>query len=104
MYAVVWAGGKQHRVRPGDLVRVEKIDGDEGAAVVFDRVLMVAGEGDPKIGMPTVSGARVNAQIVRQGTDKKILVFKRKRKTNYHRKRGYRRLFTDLRITGIQVD
>lgn len=103
MYAVVVTGGKQHRVREGDLVRVEKIDGEIGASVTLDRVLMIGGEGDVKIGTPVVPGAQVSAEIVRQGLAKKILVFHKKRRKRYRKLRGHRQPFTHLKITGIVV-
>ncbi|MBX2812182.1 MAG: 50S ribosomal protein L21 [Myxococcales bacterium] len=102
MYAVVEAGGKQHRVREGDLVKVEKIEGDVGAAICLDRVLMVAGDGEPRVGMPVLQGVEVNAEIVRQGKDRKVLVFKKKRRKNYRRMYGHRQPFTHLRITSIK--
>lgn len=102
MYAVVVTGGKQHRVREGDLLRVEKVEGDVGSKVTFDRVLMVGGD-EPKFGMPVVDGASVVAEIVRQGKGRKVLVFKKKRRKNYRRMYGHRQPFTHLRITGIEV-
>lgn len=104
MYAVVEAGGKQHRVREGDLLRIEKVDGDVGSKVIFDNVLMVGGEGTPKIGMPLVEGAKVNAEIVAQGKSKKVIVFQRKRRKHMKRLRGHRQPFTDVKITGIVVN
>ena len=101
MYAVVKTGGKQHRVREGDLVRVEKLEGDIGAKVTFGEVLMVAGDGSTKIGTPLLNGASVEAEIVKQGQGKKILVFKMKRRKNYHRRYGHRQPFTHLKITKI---
>ena len=101
MYAVVKTGGKQHRVREGDLVRVEKLDGDVGAKVTFNEVLMVAGEGATKIGTPLLSGATVEAEIVKQGQGKKILVFKMKRRKNYAKKQGHRQGFTEVRIKDV---
>jgi large subunit ribosomal protein L21 len=102
MYAVVVTGGKQHRVREGDLLRVEKLEGDVGATVVLDRVLMVGGESF-KLGTPTVEGATVSAQIVKQERGKKILVFHRKRRANFQKLRGHRQPYTQLKITGISV-
>lgn len=102
MYAVVEAGGKQHRVREGDLVKVEKIEGEVGAEIRLDRVLMLTGEGTPKVGMPLLEGAEVNAEIVRQGKDRKVLVFKKKRRKNYRRMYGHRQPFTHLRIISIK--
>ncbi|MEQ8275513.1 MAG: 50S ribosomal protein L21 [Deltaproteobacteria bacterium] len=102
MYAVVVAGGKQHRVREGDLLRVEKVEGDVGSSVTLDRVLMIGGD-EPTFGMPTVEGATVEAEIVRQGRSRKVLVFKKKRRKNYRRMYGHRQPFTHLRVTGIKV-
>lgn len=103
MYAVVETGGKQHRVREGDLVKVEKIEGEIGSSISFDRVLLVAGNGETKVGTPILDGAKVDAEIVRQGRDRKVLVFKKKRRKNYRRMYGHKQPFTHLRITGIQV-
>ena len=103
VYAVIVAGGKQHRVREGDLVRVEKIDGEVGESVEFDRVLLVAGDTVPRIGTPVVDGACVEAEIVRQGRGRKVLVFKKKRRKNYRRLYGHRQPFTHLRIVRIKV-
>ena len=103
MYAVVKTGGKQHRVREGDLVRVEKLDGDVGAKVTLGEVLMVGGDGAAKVGTPLLSGATVEAEIVKQGLGKKVLVFKMKRRKNYHRRYGHRQPFTHLKITKIAV-
>ncbi|MEL6183313.1 MAG: 50S ribosomal protein L21 [Myxococcota bacterium] len=101
MYAVVEAGGKQHRVSEGDLVKVEKIEGEVGAEVRLERVLMIAVEGETKVGRPVVEGASVTAEIVRQGRDKKVIVFKKKPNKQYRRKKGHRQPFTHLRIKGI---
>lgn len=101
MYAVVKTGGKQHRVREGDLVRVEKLTGDVGAKVTLNEVLMVGGDGSTQIGTPLISGATVEAEIVKQGQGKKVLVFKMKRRKNYHRRYGHRQPFTHLKITKI---
>lgn len=104
MYAVVVTGGKQHRVSEGDLVKVEKIEGEIGSKVTFEKVLLVAGaECETKLGTPAVEGAEVEAEIVRQGRDRKVLVFKKKRRKNYRRLYGHRQPFTHLRITGIKA-
>jgi large subunit ribosomal protein L21 len=103
MYAVVVTGGKQHRVREGDLLLVEKIEGEVGAKVTLDRVLMIGGNGEIKIGTPIVAGAKVAAEIVRQGLAKKILVFHKKRRKRFRKLRGHRQPFTHLKITGITV-
>jgi large subunit ribosomal protein L21 len=103
MYAIVVTGGKQHRVREGDLIQVEKIEGEVGAPIELDQVLLVAGDGDPKIGASTVAGAKVKAQIVKQGKGKKVVVFKRRPNKQYRRKYGHRQPYTHLRVTGIEV-
>ena len=103
MYAVVKTGGKQYRVSAGQTVRVEKIDGAIGDTVELNEVLLVAGEGEPKIGLPMVAGAAVKAEIVEQGRAKKIIVFKKKRRKGYHKKQGHRQYYTSLRITEISA-
>jgi large subunit ribosomal protein L21 len=100
MYAVIKTGGKQYRVSEGQRLRVERIDGDPGQAVTFDQVLLVGGD-SLKIGQPTVAGASVTAQIVAHDRDKKIIVFKLRRRKNYRRKTGHRQPYTELKITGI---
>jgi len=102
MYAVVVSGGKQHRVRAGELIRVEKIDGEVGGRVEFDQVLLIGGD-EPKIGTPTVAGAKVSAEIVAQGLSKKVLVFHRRRRKGYRKLRGHRQPYTDLKINAIEV-
>ena len=103
-YAIVQTGGKQYRVQPGDTVRVESLRGDEGDTVEFDRILMVSDEGRVIVGNPNIPGAKVTAEIVTQGRDDKIIVFKYKAKTRYRRKNGHRQPFTDLKVTEISVD
>jgi large subunit ribosomal protein L21 len=100
-YAVVVSGGKQHRVREGDLVRVEKLDADVGASITLDRVLLIGGQGDPKIGRPLVAGAKVSAQVVEHERAKKVIVFHRKRRVNYRRLKSHRQPYTRIKITGI---
>ena len=102
MYAVIKTGGKQYRVTEGERLRVEKIAGDKGATVDFGEVLMLGGD-KVSIGLPLVSGAKVSAEIIRQGLDKKIIVFKMRRRKRYRRKNGHRQPFTELRITGISA-
>ena len=103
MYAIVVTGGKQHRVQEGDLMRVEKLDGEVGASVTLDQVLMVAGEDALQIGTPKVDGAKVEAEIVRQARGKKVLIFKKRRRKNYRRLNGHRQPFTHLRVSKIVV-
>ncbi|MGH2348759.1 MAG: 50S ribosomal protein L21 [bacterium] len=102
MYAVVETGGKQLTVREGDLVKVERLDAKPGDLVTLDRVLLV-GEGQSKVGAPTVDGASVQARVVRQGRARKIIVMKFKSKSHYRRKTGHRQAFTELRIEKIAV-
>jgi len=101
-YAVIRTGGKQYRVSPGDVIQVEKIDAEPGTEHCFDDVLLAAHDDAVQVGTPTVPGARVTAQVVKQGKAKKILVFKKKRRKNYRRRQGHRQLFTTLRVTAIE--
>ena len=101
MYAVVRSGGKQYRVSPGGSVRVEKLSGEVGASITLEDVLMIGGEGDIKIGAPTVDGASVNGTIVAQRRGAKIRVFKMKRRKGYRRSQGHRQDYTEIRIDGI---
>ncbi len=106
MYAVIKTGGKQYRVAAGDVIKVEKLDGEVGQTLDFDQVLMVGGD-DAKdsavVGTPTVDGAKVTARILEQGRADKVLIFKKKRRKNYRRTRGHRQWQTVLRIHDIQV-
>jgi large subunit ribosomal protein L21 len=99
MYAVIRAGGKQYRVAPGDVVRVEKVGNSANGNVAFDEVLAVAGD-DGQIGKPQ-SEARVSGQVVEEGRHDKVLVFHYKRKKQYKKLRGHRQPFTAVRITEI---
>lgn len=102
MYAVVSTGGKQYRVSPGDRLRVEKLEQSVGDTVELSRVALIANDdgvvADPK----ALESAKVIAEVVAQGLGKKIRVFKYKRRKNYHRTRGHRQAFTELRIRDIQ--
>ena len=105
MYAVVKAGGKQYRVSKDDILRVEKLDGEAGDVITLDDVLMLGGEGgDVTVGAPTVDGASVAAEIVEQMRDKKIVIFKKRRRQNYRRKKGHRQHLTVLKVTDILTD
>ncbi len=101
MYAVIQTGGKQYRVENGEQLRVEKLEGEPGATLTFDSVLMLGGDAS-KIGKPFVAGAKVTAKIVAQDRAKKIIVFKLRRRKNYRRKYGHRQPFTQIQITGIE--
>ncbi len=100
MYAIIETGGKQYKVSEGDKVRVEKLDAEVDSTVVIDKVLLVGGD-DVKIGTPTVEGAKVEAKVVAQGKARKVVVYKYKPKSGYHKKNGHRQLFTELEITSI---
>lgn len=101
MYAVVKTGGKQFRVTADDVIKVEKLDGSEGEIVTLEDVLMIGGNGAPEIGAPRVDGASVSAEILEQGRDKKITVFKKRRRQNYRRKKGHRQPMTVLKVREI---
>ena len=101
MYAVIETGGKQSRVEPGSRFRVERLDGEKGGEVTFDKVLMVGGDGDARVGTPYLSGASVTAEIIDQARDKKVLVFKYKSKKNYRRMRGHRQYYTEVVVRAI---
>jgi large subunit ribosomal protein L21 len=108
MFAVIQTGGKQYRVAQGDSLRVEKLAGDVGGKVTFDKVLLVAGgsgaggSGETtKVGTPHVAGAKVQAEIVAQDRGKKLIVFKFRRRKNYRRKNGHRQPYTELKITAV---
>ena len=102
MYAVIRTGGKQFRVAQGDIVAVEKLAGQVGDKVTFDQVRFVGGNGEVKIGTPSLPEARVTAEILDQGKAKKVIVFKKKRRKSYSRKRGHRQQLTTLKIVEIQ--
>lgn len=102
MYAVFETGGKQFRAEPGHKVRVPALAAEEGSTVTFDRILLTGGgEGDPVIGTPTVEGAAVRAEVLAHGKDRKVIIFKRKRRKGYRRKQGHRQKFTEVRIDEI---
>jgi len=102
MFAVLKTGGKQYRVAPDDVIRVEKIAGEAGASVELGDVLMIGAEdGAITIGAPLVEGARIAAEIVEQTRGEKVIAFKKRRRQNSRRKRGHRQELTVLRITGI---
>ena len=102
MYAVIRTGGKQYRVAEGDVLRIEKIGGDVGANITFDDILLVGGSDSPKVGQPTVSGARVLGTILRQDKHRRVLHF-RKEKEGWTRRRGHRQPFTEVKVTSISA-
>ena len=102
MYAIIATGGKQYKVAEGDVIKVERLGAAVGEAVTFDQVLAV-NNGEMKIGCPTVEGATVSATVVKEGKGKKVIVYKYKRKTGYHKKNGHRQLFTEVKIEKINA-
>lgn len=102
MYAIIKTGGKQYKVAEGDVIFVEKLEGEEGAEIVFDQVLTVVGD-SVTVGQPLVAGAKVTGKVVAQGKAKKILVFKYKAKANYRRRQGHRQPYTKVSIEKIEA-
>ncbi|MCS6925982.1 MAG: 50S ribosomal protein L21 [Candidatus Binatia bacterium] len=102
-YAVIRTGGKQYRVTPGEILRVESLGGAVGSEITFSEVLLTAADGTVRVGTPLVPGATVSARIVQHGKEKKIIVFKKKRRKNYRRKHGHRQHFTAVQITHINT-
>ena len=103
MYAIIETGGKQYRVTPGQVVRVEKLDTELGGTVEFDKVLMVVGDDGVLVGKPVVSGALVTGIVVAHDKAKKIFVFKYKAKKRIRRKTGHRQPFTSIRVDSIMT-
>ena len=102
MYAVVSSGGKQYKVQKDEILRVEKISGDIGAPVSFDKVLMFSDGENVNIGQPVLENVLVNGHIVEQDKAKKIIVFKYKRRKRYRRKQGHRQQYTAVKIDSIE--
>ena len=103
MYAVIKTGGKQHKVSEGDVIAIEKINGDKGDSVVFDQVLMVEKECDIRIGRPIVEGAKVVGEIIAQAKAAKLTVFKMKKRKGYRKKTGHRQQLTSMKIREISI-
>jgi len=103
MYAVIATGGKQYRVAEGDVLFVEKLAGELDEQVVFSDVLTVVEDGSVKIGTPYLAGAKVTAKVLKQGKEKKILVYKYKSKANYRRRQGHRQPYTKVSIEKIEA-
>lgn len=101
MYAIIATGGKQYKVSEGDVILVEKLDVEAGSVVTFDQVIAVS-DGSLKVG-EAVSGATVSATVMEQVRGKKIIVYKYKRKTGYHKKQGHRQLYTKIKIDKINA-
>ena len=103
MYAVIKTGGKQYRVKEGDTLRVEKLEGDKGSTIELKDVLAV-GEGEAvRLGAPAIDNATVLCEILAQGKDKKVLLFKKKRRKGYSKKQGHRQFFTSIKVKEIKA-
>ncbi len=102
MYAIIATGGKQYKVSEGDIITIEKLGAAAGETVTFDQVLAV-NNGELVAGSPTVAGATVTASVVKEGKGKKVIVYKFKRKTGYHKKKGHRQQLTAVKITKINA-
>lgn len=103
MYAIIDEGGRQHKVTAGEIIEIDRDVADDEKSVTFDRVLLVAGEGSPKIGAPLVAGATVTAEVLGATTGPKVDIFKYKRRKGYRRRGGHRQHYTSVKITGINV-
>lgn len=101
MYAVIKTGGKQYKVAEGDILKIEKLDAESGDVVAFDEVLMLGGDGDAVVGSPTVDGAKVTGEVLDVRKDKKVLVFKKRRRQNYRRKKGHRQWIAVVSVAEI---
>lgn len=101
MYAIIATGGKQYKVSEGDIIRVEKLDAEAGSTVEFDKVIAVCGD-ELKVAAD-VAGATVSATVMEQGRGKKVIVYKYKRKSGYHKKNGHRQAYTQVKIEKINA-
>ncbi len=102
MIAVIKTGGKQYKVSPGDKIKIEKLETEEGKKAVFNEVLLIEDKKNVKIGTPFLKGAVVEGKVITQGKGKKIIIFKYKPKTRYKKKTGHRQLFTEVLIEKIE--
>jgi large subunit ribosomal protein L21 len=104
MYAIIKNGGRQYHVTEGQVVWVNLLTAEPGEELILDEVLMVVNGEDVKLGQPLVSGANVKAEVIKIGRDKKILVFKKKRRQGYHKAQGHRQYYTALKILSINME
>ena len=102
MYAIIATGGKQYKVAEGDIIKVEKLGVEAGSTVSFDQVLVV-NKGELVVGNPTVADATVTVSVVEEGKNKKVIVYRYKRKTGYHKKNGHRQPYTKVKIEKINA-
>lgn len=103
MYAVIQTGGKQYRVSPGEMVKVEKLDGKTGDPVTFEKVLLTSDGENIHLGNPYIEGTRVIGRITRHGKDRKIIVFKYKKRKGFRKKQGHRQNFTLIKVENIET-
>lgn len=103
MFAVVRTGGKQYKVKEGDIIKIEKLVGEEGDSVELEEVLLIGDAPETKIGQPLVPNAKVVCSIINQGKSKKVVIFKAKRRKGYQKKQGHRQMYTSLKINQIIV-
>ncbi|NBV42747.1 50S ribosomal protein L21 [bacterium] len=103
MFAIIETGGKQYKVAAGTIIDVEKLEAEPNTTLTFDKVLLVSGNGEPKIGQPYVEGASVKATVLNQVKDDKVIVFKFKPKTGYKRKAGHRQPLTTIKVESISA-
>ncbi len=103
MYAIVEEGGKQYKVTTGDLLLIDRKVAEGEKTITLERVLLVGGEGEPKIGQPVVQGATVTAEVVGEVAGDKIVIQKYKRRKGYHKKQGHRQHYTQVRVTAINA-
>jgi large subunit ribosomal protein L21 len=101
MYAVIVSGGKQHRVKEGETLKLEKLEVETGGSIDFDRVLLVADGDKVQVGAPVVEGAKVSAEVVSHGRHDKIQIIKFRRRKHSMKRQGHRQWFTEVKITGI---
>ncbi len=102
MYAIIATGGKQYKVSEGDIIKVEKLGVEAGETIKFDQVLLVS-DSEVKVGDPVIAGATVEADVIGEGKAKKVIVYRYKRKSGYHKKNGHRQQFTAVKITKINA-
>ncbi len=103
MYAVIKTGGKQYKLAQGDVVRIEKLDTEEGASIELDKVLMIADGDDFNIGTPYIEGGKVTATVKAHGRGKKVEIMKFRRRKHHQKKTGHRQYYTEIEVTGISV-
>ncbi len=103
MYAVIVSGGKQHRVKEGETLKLEKIEAATEETITFEQVLMVGEGADVQIGAPVLEGAKVTAQVISQGRHKKVHIIKFKRRKHHMKRAGHRQWYTEVKITGISA-